>query len=228
MIPIKDDTPTKTFPYVTIAIIIVNVLVFLYELMLGPFGIEVFIYRTAAIPYEVTNLLDLYPQSIVPPPFTLFTAMFVHGGFMHLAGNMLFLWIFGDNIEDVMGHWKFVVFYIFTGLVASMTHVLSDITSTVPMVGASGAIAGVLGAYFLLFPRANVLSLVFLVFFVTMVRIPAVVFLGLWFLFQLLSSGYGGGIAWFAHIGGFVAGAIVIRLFLPRDYFRKRRVLRRR
>jgi membrane associated rhomboid family serine protease len=221
MIPIKDDIPSRTFPYVTVAIIIVNVLVFLYELSIGPRALELFIYRTAAVPIEVVNFVDLIPRSVVPPPFTVFTAMFVHGGFLHLAGNMLFLWIFGDNVEDTFGHWRFFLFYLGTGLVASLAHVLSDVSSITPMLGASGAVAGVLGAYFLLFPRANVLTLVFLFFFVTFVRIPALVFLGLWFAFQVLSSGAaaggggGGGIAWFAHIGGFVAGAAGVLLFAP-------------
>jgi len=215
MIPIKDDIPTRTFPFVTIALIAVNVLVFLYEAMLGPGGLELFIFRTAAIPFEVTRMVDIYPRAVVHPPLTLLTAMFVHGGFLHLAGNMLFLWIFGDNIEDVMGHFRFIVFYLLVGLAASMTHVLADVNSLVPMVGASGAVAGILGAYFVLFPRANVQTLVFLIFFVTVVRIPAVVFLGLWFVFQILSSGSSDGIAWFAHIGGFAAGVIGVYFFSP-------------
>jgi len=188
MIPLKDDIPSRTFPYVTVSIIAVNVLVFLYQMTMSPLAGEIFIYRTAAVPLEVTNFVDLVPRSIVPPPLTVFTAMFVHGGPLHLAGNMLFLWIFGDNVEDVFGHAKFLAFYIGTGLVATLVHVLSDVSSITPMIGASGAVAGVLGAYFLLFPRANVLTLVFLFVFVTLARIPAVIFLGLWFLFQVLSA----------------------------------------
>lgn len=216
MIPLKDDIPSYTFPYVTIAIIAVNLFVFTYQLALGTRGVESFIYRTAVIPYEITNLVDIRPRSVVPPPLTLFTAMFVHGGLLHLAGNMLFLWIFGDNVEDVLGHFKFVLFYLGSGLVASMAHISMEPSSLTPMIGASGAIAGVLGAYFLLFPRAQVLTLVFLIFFINIVRLPAVIFLGLWFLFQILSSGSGGGIAWYAHIGGFVAGAAVIMIFRPK------------
>jgi membrane associated rhomboid family serine protease len=228
MIPIKDDTPTSTYPFVTVAIIVLNFIVFVYELSLGYTGVETFIYKTAAIPYEVTHLVDVFPRSVVPPPWTLFTAMFVHGGLLHLGGNMLFLWIFGDNIEDRLGHFRFILFYLGTGLFASLTHIMLEPNSIVPMVGASGAIAGVLGAYFLLYPRAQVLTLVFLVFFISMVRVPAVFFLGFWFFIQLLSSGNGGGIAWFAHIGGFVAGAAVVLIFRLRDprmgFLGKRRV----
>ena len=224
MIPLKDDTPSSTYPYVTLTIVAVNVAVFLYEAVLGPLGLEIFIRRAGAIPLEVVNMVDLYPPSFLPPPLTLFTAMFVHGGFFHLAGNMLFLWIFGDNIEDAMGHFKFIVFYLGTGLIASFAHIASDVYSVVPMVGASGAIAGVLGAYFLLYPRANVLTLVFLFFFVTFVRIPAVIFLGLWFFFQIMSSGAASdGVAWFAHIGGFVAGVAGVYLFVPSARRRRRK-----
>ncbi|GMR04789.1 MAG: rhomboid family intramembrane serine protease [Thermodesulfobacteriota bacterium] len=217
MIPLKDDTPRETFPYVTIAIIVINVLVFVYEIALGYKGMERFIYSTAAIPYEVTHFTDIGVKALVPPPFTLFTAMFVHGGFFHVGGNMLFLWIFGDNIEDSLGHFKFIVFYLLMGLIASFAQImLTGPSSQMPMIGASGAIAGVLGAYLLLFPRAQVITLIFLIFFVTLVRIPAVFFLALWFLFQLLSSGSGGSVAWFAHIGGFVAGLALIKLFHPK------------
>ncbi len=213
MIPLKDDTPSSTYPYVTVAFIVINVLVFLYQLSLGYRGMTYFIYTTAAIPYEITHLVDTGPPAVVALPFTLLTAMFVHGGLLHLGGNMLFLWIFGDNVEDSMGHVKFVVFYLLTGLLASASHVLAAPNSTLPMIGASGAIAGVLGAYFVLYPRANVKTLIFLFVFVTIIQVPAVFFLGLWFLFQLLSSGSGGGIAWYAHIGGFLAGAFLIRFF---------------
>ncbi len=216
MIPIKDDNPTYSFPVVTVGIICINVVVFFYQMMLGPRGVELFIFRTAAIPYEVTHMTDLFPPAFLPPPLTLFTAMFVHGGLFHLAGNMLYLWIFGDNIEDRLGHGRFFVFYIVTGLVASLTHIIIEPFSTIPMVGASGAVAGVLGAYFLLFPRAHVLTVVFFFFFVNIVRIPALFFLGFWFLFQVLSSSVGGGIAWYAHIGGFIAGMLGVVLVKPK------------
>lgn len=215
MIPLKDNIPSSTFPFVTVGIIVINAVVFFYELALGMQGGETFIYKTAAIPFEISHFVDTAPRSVVPPPLTLLTAMFVHGGVLHVAGNMLFLWIFGDNVEDTFGHVKFLLFYLATGVLASLIHIFTDPASTVPMVGASGAVAGVLGAYFLLFPRAQVNTLVFLFFFVTMTRIPAVVFLGFWFLMQVLSSPGGGGIAWFAHIGGFVAGAAAVILFRP-------------
>lgn len=216
MIPLKDDAPRDIFPYVTIAIIAINTAVFVYELALGRSGMNHFIYSVAVIPYEITHLTDIGTRALVPPPLTLITAMFVHGGFFHLAGNMLFLWIFGDNIEDSLGHVKFILFYLLTGLIASSAHVLAVPDSTVPMIGASGAIAGVLGAYFVLFPRANVKTLIFLFVIVTIVRIPAVYFLGIWFVFQILSSNSGAGIAWYAHIGGFVSGAVLIKLLVRR------------
>lgn len=218
MIPLKDDIPSSTYPYVTIALITTNVLVFIYELTLGGSGAERFIYRTAAIPYEIAHLVDISPRSVVPPPFTLLTSIFVHGGLVHLGGNMLFLWIFGDNVEDTFGHIGFLVFYLFAGVIASLAHILMAPASTVPMVGASGAIAGVLGAYIVLFPRAQVKTLVFLFLFVTVARIPAIIFLGIWFLMQVLYSGLdaGGGIAWYAHIGGFVAGVLAVLILRPK------------
>lgn len=213
MIPLKDDNPTKTFPFVTIAIITVNIAVYVYQLTLGEKAETLFILRAGAIPYEITHFVDIRPLAFIPPPLTLLTAMFVHGGLLHVGGNMLYLWIFGDNIEDRLGHLRFFVFYLLAGLIASLAHIILLPNSTLPMIGASGAIAGVLGAYFLLYPRANVLTLVFFFFFVDIVRIPAIVFLGLWFMFQLLSSGAGGGIAWYAHIGGFAAGVVLVKLF---------------
>jgi len=218
MIPIKDDIPSATRPFVTAALIAVNVAVFIYQLTLGLGGIEEFIYRTAAIPVEITTRLDIGPQAVVPLPFTLLTAMFVHGGLLHIGGNMLFLWIFGDNVEDRFGHFVFLLFYLAAGVAASMVHIMLEPRSAVPMVGASGAIAGVLGAYFLIFPRAQVNTLVILPLYISMVRLPALIFLGFWFFFQVLNTGVstsGGGVAWYAHIGGFVAGvaaALVYKL----------------
>ncbi|MBI5234324.1 MAG: rhomboid family intramembrane serine protease [Deltaproteobacteria bacterium] len=220
MIPLKDDNPTSSFPFVTLSLIAVNIAIFAYETLLPQKGLDLFIARTAAIPYEIAHLTDIQPAAIIVPPLTLLTAMFVHGGLFHVAGNMLYLWIFGDNIEDVLGHFKFLVFYLLTGLVASLTHILIDPHSTIPMIGASGAIAGVLGAYFLLFPRARVLTLVYLFFFVNVVRIPALLFLGLWFLIQVASSSAGGGIAWYAHIGGFAAGALAVVILRPKKRYR--------
>ncbi|MBI5286001.1 MAG: rhomboid family intramembrane serine protease [Deltaproteobacteria bacterium] len=212
MIPLKDDNPTYSFPFVTILLIATNTAVFFYQLSLG-LGVEGFILRTAAIPYEITHLVDLQPIAFLPPPLTLLTAMFVHGGLLHLGGNMLYLWIFGDNIEDKLGHFRFIIFYLVTGLIANITHILLYPNSTTPMIGASGAIAGILGAYLLLCPWAHVRTLVFFFFFIQVVRIPALIFLGFWFLYQIMSSGAGGGIAWYAHIGGFLGGVMLVKFF---------------
>ena len=209
MIPVKDDIPSSTYPFVTIMLIAVNAAVFIYQLTLGMSGVESFILRTAAVPAEIMSLSDIGPAAVVPVPFTLITAMFVHGGLLHIGGNMLFLWIFGDNIEDRFGHFVFLFFYLLSGITASLFHIMLEPGSTVPMVGASGAIAGVLGAYFLLFPKAQINTLVILPLYISMVRLPALFFLGFWFLLQVLNSGVSsaGGVAWYAHIGGFVVGA---------------------
>jgi len=181
--------------------------------ILGPKIKEVFILKTAAIPYEIMSLKDVSPANFLPPPFTLLTSMFVHGGFFHVFWNMLFLWIFGDNIEDRLGKIKFIIFYLLTGVAASMAHVALNPDSAIPLIGASGAIAGILGAYIVLYPRAKILTLLFFFFFVQVVKIPAIIFLGIWFLTQILNIGAGGGIAWYAHIGGFATGVVLIFLF---------------
>lgn len=221
MIPLRDNIPSSTYPVVTVSVLAINVAVFIYQLTLGANGLERFIHGTAAIPLEITTLTDIGPWAAVPLPLTLVTSMFVHGGLMHIGGNMLFLWIFGDNVEDRFGHVRFLLFYLAAGVAASMTQILLDPGSTVPMVGASGAIAGVLGAYFLLFPRAQVNTLVILPLYISMVRLPALFFLGFWFFLQILNtgvssaSGASGGVAWFAHVGGFVvgvAGALVYKV----------------
>jgi membrane associated rhomboid family serine protease len=221
MIPLQDDNPTARPPVVTIAFIGLCVLVFLYQASLLPEPSEAFIVHYGAIPALLFGEADLPPSIAVGLPAfgTLLTSMFLHGGWMHLVGNMLYLWIFGDNVEDVMGHGRFVVFYLACGVLAALSHAVTDPTSTIPMVGASGAISGVLGAYILLFPRAHVL-----VFMpgVGMLRVAAGVVLGLWFVMQLLSGGMsiggpGGGVAFFAHIGGFVAGMVLIRFFKRPD-----------
>jgi membrane associated rhomboid family serine protease len=208
MIPLKDDTPARAFPFLTLSLIGLNAALYIYGLILGPQKSEFFIMRTAVIPYEITGFVDIEPENIVTPPFTLLSAMFVHGGAFHLLGNMLYLWIFGDNIEDRLGRMQFIVFYISTGVVASLSHIALNPSSTVPMIGASGAVAGIMGAYFVFYPRSKVITLVYFVFYLQLIRIPAVVFLGLWFLTQLLyGATVGGGIAWYAHVGGFAAGA---------------------
>ena len=221
MIPLRDDNPTEITPVVTVTFIVLCVLVFLYEISLPAQMNEAFVYMYGAIPAVVFGHVQLPPELMSLPAYgTLFSSMFLHGGWMHLIGNMLYLWIFGNNIEDVMGHAKFIVFYLLCGVLAAMSHALIDPTSEIPMVGASGAIAGVLGAYLLLYPHARVLVLVPYGFMGTF-YIPAVLVLGLWFFMQLLSGGMsfgheGGGVAFFAHIGGFIAGMVLIGLFKHR------------
>lgn len=212
MIPLKDENPVSSFPFVTLLLITFCIISYLYQISLG-YAREGFILRLGVIPYEITHIKDLPPFSPIPFYFTLFTSLFIHGDILHLTGNMLFLWIFGNNVEDFLGHIRFLIFYLLSGIIASITHILTDINSLTPMIGASGAIAGVLAAYLLLYPRAKILTLILFPFFIQIVRIPAVIFIGLWFVFQILSASTGGGIAWYAHIGGFVSGLVLINLF---------------
>ena len=220
MIPLHDDNPTEHTPVITIAFIVICVLVFLYQAGLPDKLGELFVFQYGAIPAVVFGQADLPTRAIgIPAYTTLLTSMFLHGSWMHLFGNMLYLWVFGNNIEDVMGHAKYVVFYVTCGILAALSHAMTDPSSTIPMVGASGAISGVLGAYLLLFPRAHVLVLMP---GLGMTRVAAGVVLGMWFVLQLLSGGMslsstGGGIAFFAHIGGFVAGMALIGLFKRPD-----------
>ena len=219
MIPLHDDNPTKITPVVTIALIVVCIVIFFYQFFLGFEGGRLFVYQFGAIPAVLFGHASLPRDAVaIPASFSLMTSMFLHGGFLHLAGNMLYLWIFGNNIEDAMGHRRFILFYIVCGIVATMTHALTNPGSDVPMIGASGAISGVLGAYLLLFPRARVLVLVPIWIFIRMFYIPAGFVLAFWFLLQLMSGAAsvgqgGGGVAWFAHIGGFIAGMILIGVF---------------
>jgi membrane associated rhomboid family serine protease len=250
LFPIKDNIPTDRFPVVTVTLIVLNVLAyFLWQkggLTLGdPSSPHYFdnLVRYSEFPYEVTHpgqqcipvsqtafeCSKAYgPRYDLPSTYvTVFTAMFMHGGLLHLGGNMLFLWIFGNNVEDSMGPVKFIVFYLLAGLAATAGQVLIGPDAKVPNIGASGAIAGVLAGYLLLFPRARVVTIIFIVFFFTIVELPALFFLGFWFLQQLLfgyfdlnSGGAAGGVAYFAHIGGFVFGLAAIKLFADE---RKRR-----
>lgn len=221
MIPLHDDNPTRRFPYLTIAIIIACVLIYFWQVSLGPEGYQAVVYSLGVIPAVLLGRVDLPPELVlIPPAMSVITSMFMHGGFMHLAGNMLYLWIFGNNIEDVMGHGRFLVFYFLCGVAAVFGQILQNPDSQIPMIGASGAISGVLGAYLLLYPHARVLVLIPLGFFLHMARIPAGWVLGLWFVYQILSSALtsseGAGVAWFAHIGGFIAGMALLPLFKPR------------
>ncbi len=219
MIPLRDDNPTTIVPVMTVGLIVLNVLVFFYQISLGPRGGELFVYQFGAIPSVIFGSQTLPSELVaIPASFSIFTSMFLHGGYMHLIGNMLYLWIFGNNIEDAMSHGRFVVFYLLTGVVASMSHFLTDVTSEIPTIGASGAISGVLGAYILLYPRARVLVLIPLGFFMRVMYIPAGFVLGFYFVIQLFQGTFslgegGGGVAWFAHIGGFIAGLLLVGLF---------------
>lgn len=221
MIPLHDDNPTRLTPIVTITFIASCVGVYLYQAGLPQAPGEIFAHQYGAIPALIFGHAALPDEVRVafPASLTLITSMFLHGGWMHLLGNMLYLWIFGNNIEDAMGHAKFVVFYVLSGILAALSHALTDPSSPIPMVGASGAISAVLGAYLLLYPRAHVLVLLPAI---GMTRVPAGIVLGMWFVTQLISGGMsvgasGGGVAFFAHIGGFIAGMMLIGLFKRRD-----------
>jgi membrane associated rhomboid family serine protease len=212
-IPLKDENPTARFPYVTILLITLNCLIFLFQLF-SPVGLSYSVLKMGAIPYEITHFQTLHglPVTRISPILALVVSMFIHGGLFHLAGNMLYLWIFGNNVEDFLGPGKYILFYFLCGLTASLTHTIFNPNSTVPMVGASGAIAGLLGAYFVLFPAARVITLVF----IWVVPVPAAIILGLWFVMQVLNVGLGGGVAWFAHIGGFLVGIWLVLVFAKR------------
>ena len=222
MIPLHDNVPSRRFPVVTVALIVINVIVFVFELVLPRWGLTLdgadsVFYRAGAVPYELIHGTDLLPLALVPIWATIVTSMFLHGGWLHLIGNMLFLWIFGNNVEDRMGHVRFAVFYLLCGLAAVWAQTLSSTESQTPMIGASGAIAGVLGAYLLLFPRARVLTLLTLIVAYPVFWIRAWFFLGVWFglqfVFGLVTVGEETGTAYFEHIGGFVAGLILVWLF---------------
>lgn len=222
MIPLKDDNPTTRPPWLTLTLMALNLAVYVYQLTLSVQGEFLFIYEFGLVPAWLSGTASFAPDPSWPPRWiTLFTSMFVHGGILHLAGNMLYLWIFGNNVEDALGPVRFLAFYLVGGLVAGLAHVLSDPGSELAMIGASGALAAVLGAYFLLYPHARVLVLIWLVFYVQLVRVPALVVLGIWFLLQVLKLG-GPEVAWMAHIGGFVVGMLLINLFLPGRLRRRR------
>ncbi len=221
MIPIQDTVPSRSVPLATWGLILLNGLVFLQELALPPERLE-----------QLVSLLGMVPARLGYDPeawWTLLTCMFLHGGWMHFVGNMWTLYLFGDNVEDRMGSARFLVFYLLCGLAAGLSHVLTDPNSSIPTVGASGAIAGVLGAYFVLFPTARIITLVPVLFIPFIVEIPAIFYLGVWFVSQLFSGtlaligpGYYEGVAWWAHVGGFVAGLALLPVFkkTPQQYRR--------
>lgn len=214
MIPLRDLNPTRRVPLITLLLIAANVLVFLYEQSLSDRGLQRLILQYGTLPTRFTD------GSITPNDLlTVFTSMFLHGGWLHVGGNMLYLWIFGNNIEDRLGIIRFILFYFLGGIAAAALQIIIDPTSPVPMIGASGAIAGVLGGYIVLYPRARVQTLIFIFIFIQVVSVPAAILLGWWFFLQLLNgflslgSSAGGGVAFFAHIGGFIAGVVMIKLF---------------
>lgn len=223
MIPYKDDNPTVIIPYVTYGLIALNIVFFLFE-YIAPSGSRNVVYSLGAMP---VGLLTFESPQPVHPAVTLFSSMFLHGGLLHLGGNMLYLWIFGNNIEDRLGHVRFLLFYLAAGIVAAYSHALTDPGSVVPMVGASGAVSGVLGAYLVLYPKAKVYTLIVFIYFIQVVRLPALIVIGFWAIIQLINgivskgASAGGGVAWFAHIGGFAFGLLLIKFLLP-----KRRPLR--
>ncbi len=257
MIPIGDSIQSRSTPYVNVTIIAACVLVFLYQLTLSTLGnaqfgflseLDRFFRDWGAVPACLTDGAGLSPNT--PPrliealcpdgarlAMTPFTAMFLHGGWLHLGGNMIFLWVFGDNVEDAMGHTRYAIFYLLTGLLATVAHIALNQSDLTPVIGASGAIAGVLGAYLVLYPRANVTAILpILILFWIPFHVPAVFLIGFWFLLQVFSgvasitsTDVASGTAWFAHIGGFVAGVLLVRLFVLRDRRRRRlRVIPRR
>ena len=231
MLPLKDDVPSQSIPFVTVTVLALNVLVFLYQASLQVGGdagsaqaAEQLVREFGAVPCRLTAtcVTDDFP----PPVVTIFTSMFLHGGLFHVGGNMLYLWIFGNNVEDTLGHFRFLAFYLLSGVAAALAQTLAGPSSEVPMIGASGAISGVLGAYLVLFPYATVLTLITFGFFIRFVHVPAIIVLGFWVVMQFLNGllayggflghGAGGGVAWFAHIGGFLAGLALVFLLRPR------------
>ena len=233
MIPIGDENRGgRLTPVVNYAIIAINVLVFFYQLSLSGPALEQFIFTYGAIPYELTHNVALNPPLPIPVYLTVFTSMFMHGGWLHILGNMLFLWIFGDNIEDAMGHVKYLIFYLLGGIAAAVGQTVVAPDSTIPMVGASGAIAAVMAAYLVSFPTNLVRVLAFLGYFVTVFRIPAIIMIGIWFLLQFVTgvaslgvptAEQTGGIAFWAHIGGFLAGFLLVWIFRnPKSVQRQR------
>jgi membrane associated rhomboid family serine protease len=224
LFPIKDYNPTRKTAYITIILIIINVGVFFYQSFLSDRPFEVHIAESAMVPYDVTHFKNvpiplgrdrigriIYLKRDISPFFSILTSIFMHGSLWHLLGNMLFLWIFGNNIEDYLGKVKFIIFYFLAGLGASLVHVLFHFNSLIPVIGASGAVSGVMGAYLVLYPNAKIRTLVFIFIFITFIDLPAFLFLIVWFIFQFLYAGAGSGIAWMAHVGGFVIGILLIK-----------------
>jgi membrane associated rhomboid family serine protease len=222
MLPIRDDQPRYSTPFVTRFLIVLNLAIFFLEFALDPQSLKLLVDQFGVVPYHLALFLGGSPRySLLAVVLPFFTSMFLHGSWMHVIGNMWFLYIFGDNVEDYLGHFKYLVFYLLTGLIAMLTQVAVNLHSTVPTLGASGAIAGVLGAYFILYPQARVLTWIFELIFLV-VWVPAWVILGYWFVLNFLSGTETalaihrqnmGGVAFWAHVGGFVSGALLVKAF---------------
>jgi rhomboid family protein len=221
VIPLRDDNPSTIQPFVSWVLFGLLVLTYLWQLSLGS-GVQNAVYSFGVIPSVLLGTAYLPPElAQIPAWATVVTSMFLHGSFWHLGGNLLYLWIFADNVEDSMGHTRFLIFYLLCGTAAAFAQALPDPASNIPMIGASGAISGVLGAYLVLFPHARVLVLIPLGVWTQLVRMPAAAVLGIWFLIQLVSSAFaegGGGVAFGAHVGGFVAGVVLIPLFKSKNF----------
>jgi len=245
LLPLKDENPTRTASVVTVLLIIMNIVIFMYQSYFGEIAednpqvqryfaghmLDYYVAKYALVPAEITTMENspvlvgydqetergiVYKGREIQPVFSFFSAMFMHGSWLHLLGNMLFLWIFGNNIEDYLGKVRFILFYLVCGVGASIAHIAFNVGSMQPMIGASGAVSGVMGAYLLLFPGARIKTLVLMII-ITIIEIPAVIFLGIWFLFQFLYAGNSeSGIAWLAHVGGFVVGMIIIKIMKNR------------
>jgi membrane associated rhomboid family serine protease len=222
MFPIRDNVPSRTYPVVTVGLIVVNVMVFIVEVAMGARGLQRFAYSHGLIPVYVTAYGSGVGVSAGQAFLPFFSAIFLHGGWLHLIGNMWYLWIFGDNVEDRLGHVRFLVFFILCGVIGNIAHYAFNHMSEVPAIGASGAVAGVLGVYLISYPGARILTLIPIFFFIQFVELPALIVLGFWFVLQFL-NGLGsvvvstatGGVAWWAHIGGFLGGIVIFRLFRP-------------
>ncbi len=218
MIPLYDDNPTKRTPVVTIAFMAINAAVFLLMAQTGKMFNKV-VYMYGAIPAEITNSVDIFPYIEVPVQATMISSMFMHAGFLHLAGNMLYLWIFGNNVEDIMGPVRFILFYVISGLGAVAFYIVQNTDSTTPLVGASGAVSGILAAYLLSFPRARVYTFFWFIIFIRIIPLPAWVVIGVWFLLQISNLGTGGTTAWGAHVGGFLTGLVLLPFFRKKGLY---------
>ena len=227
MIPFSDPSePGRVFPYVNIGLIVVNFIVFFYELSLGATGstsLNAFFYHYSLVPCEYTRSCSVVPGTPNPLPITLFTSMFMHAGWLHILGNMIYLWVFGDNVENSMGHLRYLIFYLLCGLGANALEIATNVNGTTPGLGASGAIAGVLAAYLMLYPTSRVRTLIPIAIIFIPIRLPAWILIGFWFALQLmdgivsLSNAAAGGVAYWAHVGGFITGAILVWLFRQPD-----------